>query len=92
MENKSGRHWLIQGRVQGVYYRRFAQQQASALGITGWVKNTADGGVEVYAYGTEEQLDKLLKQLRQGPNLAKVTAIDSQDIPYDSYSEFEIHY
>lgn len=85
-----GRYFLICGRVQGVYYRRFAQQQATHLNITGWVRNIASGEVEVCAYGTEQQLTTFLERLWQGPPVAKVTTIDSKNIPYTKYEHFEV--
>ena len=44
-------HVLIKGRVQGVFFRAAAQREARRLGITGWVKNRPDGGIEIMAEG-----------------------------------------
>ena len=63
----------LEGRVQGVGFRFFVQHTASALGLTGWVRNRWDGSVEVLAEGPRPSLDRLLAALRQGPRGAMVT-------------------
>ncbi len=70
------RRFLISGRVQGVFYRGSARRQAAALGLTGWVRNRADGCVELLACGDDEMLDELEKWLKIGPEYAKVTNIE----------------
>lgn len=72
------RHFLVQGRVQGVGFRWFVQQEASALGLRGWVRNTADGDVEVLAAGTDEQLQQLDACLRRGSRGSRVDRIEAQ--------------
>ena len=62
----------VSGRVQGVWYRAFAQEKARELGISGYAKNLPDGRVEVLACGSDNALEKLRQWLRQGPSHAKV--------------------
>jgi len=50
------RRFVVRGRVQGVGFRWFVEREAHILGIAGWVRNNADGGVEVLAQGTRDQL------------------------------------
>jgi len=69
------RHYIITGRVQGVFYRASTQRQARALGLTGWVRNCSDGRVEVLACGGERQLSIFYNWLEIGPELSKVTNI-----------------
>lgn len=73
------RHYLISGRVQGVWYRASCVEQARALGLDGWVRNLADGRVEAVAQGQPEALVALESWLAQGPPLARVTAVDVED-------------
>jgi len=63
---------IITGRVQGVAYRASTSRAARTLGITGWVKNRGDGGVELEAEGPDEQIAALLAWCEQGPPAAKV--------------------
>ena len=68
-------HAIIEGRVQGVGYRYFVEENASALGITGWVRNRWDGSVEVLAEGERLLLEKLIAVMDQGPRSARVSEI-----------------
>lgn len=81
---------IVRGRVQGVWFRGWTRETARALGVTGWVRNLPDGAVEVLAHGSDEQLDRLESHLRQGPPLARVTAIESRrtdtDTPLPDFS------
>jgi acylphosphatase len=69
---------LISGRVQGVWYRASTQQQARALGITGFAHNLSDGRVEVLACGDEVALKALQDWLWQGPDHAAVSHVDCE--------------
>jgi acylphosphatase len=72
----SCRRFIVRGRVQGVGFRWFVEREAHALGISGWVRNNADGAVEVLAMGSEQQLAALKQKLQQGPRAARVDAVD----------------
>jgi acylphosphatase len=69
-------HAVIDGRVQGVGFRFFVIERALPLKITGWVRNTAEGQVEVLAEGEEQNLKHLLDALRTGPRAAYVTNVN----------------
>jgi tRNA pseudouridine55 synthase len=66
----------VYGRVQGVGYRYSVKEKAQSLGIFGYVKNLEDGSVEVLAQGREENLQKLIEELKKGPFLARVDKLD----------------
>ncbi len=68
-------HFLIQGRVQGVGFRWFVHREASELHLSGWVRNTEDGDVEVVAAGAPDDLAELRSSLRHGPRGARVDRI-----------------
>jgi acylphosphatase len=70
------RRFLVRGRVQGVGFRWFVEREAHVLGIAGWVRNNADGSVEVLAMGSREQLLGLRSRLRQGPRAARVDDVE----------------
>lgn len=68
----------IQGRVQGVWFRAWMQEEADKRGIQGWVRNRTDGTVEAMMVGTPEEVDGLLEACHNGPPLARVDKIDTQ--------------
>jgi acylphosphatase len=68
----------ISGRVQGVCYRWFTRDTAVELGLTGWVRNLPDGTVEAVVEGEKDKLEQLLGWCRRGPDLARVTGIQSE--------------
>ena len=67
---------IVDGRVQGVFFRSFVQQNARKLGVTGYVRNLSDGTVEVVAEGEKSALESLLEHVREGPLSAKVNSVD----------------
>jgi acylphosphatase len=71
-------HTVIEGRVQGVGFRYFVLENALQLGLTGWVRNSWDGNVEVTAEGERSQLEKLLAMLYRGPRSSFVTAVHTE--------------
>jgi acylphosphatase len=68
--------FVITGCVQGVGFRWYVLQAATALGLGGEVRNRADGAVVVEAEGTHEALEKLLETAREGPAMAMVRQVD----------------
>jgi len=73
------RRFLVRGRVQGVGFRWFVEREAHILGIAGWVRNNADGSVEVLAIGSRDQLLGLCSRLRAGPRAARVDDVVEVD-------------
>lgn len=71
-------HVAVRGRVQGVGFRWFVREQARALSLIGWVRNRADGSVEVLAIGDEGALRQLQALLRSGPPGARVSQVEVQ--------------
>jgi len=71
------RHYRVSGRVQHVGFRYFVYDAASREGISGWVRNLADGSVEVAAEGEAEAIDRFDRTLRQGPRGARVEAVET---------------
>jgi acylphosphatase len=73
---------IIEGRVQGVFFRYSACQQAEKLGVNGWVMNRPDGNVELVAEGAKEAIDALIGWCHHGPPGARVTNVKVIDEPY----------
>ena len=87
----SCRHYVVEGRVQGVFFRASTRDQALASGLQGWVRNLPNGCVEILACGDEPQLATLETWLRQGPPMASVKHIDiEQWNQTPDFSGFEI--
>lgn len=74
------RGFTASGRVQGVGFRASAVDAASAVGVTGWVRNRADGAVEGVAFGLPEQLAQFQQFLQRGPQFAQVEQVETHDV------------
>ena len=72
----SAARFLVSGKVQGVWFRASARDQAVSLGLRGYARNLPDGRVEVLAVGDEAAIDELAAWLRQGPPLARVDELE----------------
>lgn len=70
---------IVHGDVQGVGFRAATAQQARRENVAGWVRNLRDGSVEVEAEGTVQAIDDLIRWLRRGPSLARVTGVEIDD-------------
>ena len=92
MSGKAARRYVVQGRVQGVGFRWFVQRRATALGLTGYVRNLDEGHVEVLAVGSPKTLDQLRSELWRGPVGAGVAAVQESEAPVETFRTFEISY
>lgn len=82
---------VVTGKVQGVAFRAWTADQATSLGLRGWVRNLADGAVEVLAQGDDETALELRKRLIAGTAMARVADVQSKWIDYDKeHTAFEI--
>ena len=73
-----GVHLVIQGRVQGVGFRYYVMRRAQALGLTGWVRNTWSGDVEVEVEGDHASLEQLVDLVGHGPTSARVDSVRAE--------------
>lgn len=87
---KACRHFLVSGRVQGVYYRASACNEAQRLGLRGWVRNLADGRVEALACGEPGPLQAFEEWLWRGPAHARVENVVTQSLAAQPFDDFEI--
>ena len=83
------RHIVFHGWVQGVGFRYTAKYQASARNVTGWVRNLADGSVEMEAEGSPEAVSGLISAMEQH-SFGAVTEIETDDIPPEHDLFFDI--
>ncbi len=86
------RHLCIRvfGRVQGVAFRHYTRQKALSLGLTGFVKNLADGSVYIEASGGREAIALFTDWCRQGPPAARVQHLRSEEIRSPGLDHFSI--
>ena len=85
---------LLTGKVQGVFFRDFAKQNANKLGIYGYAKNLKKGGLEIVARGEERKLEEFIRLCKSGPMFAKVENIEREELEIepDEDNFFDIRY
>jgi acylphosphatase len=86
------RQFVVYGRVQGVGFRYFVQNEAMQLGLSGYVKNRADGTVEVRASGDSKQVEDLKGRIAEGPRWARVDRIDESETAMARRDGFRVEY
>jgi acylphosphatase len=86
-------HVWISGVVQGVGFRFFTVRKARELGLSGWVRNTPDGRVEIVAEGEEWQLKEFTKSVKIGPSHSTVTGTEIKEEKFQNEFEgFEVRF
>lgn len=90
MSQKLSIHCFVSGRVQGVWFRANTKDQATRLGLSGWVRNLPDGRVEVMACGEKEQLRQLYQWLQKGPEKARVSFVSYEELPLQDHDQFDV--
>ena len=86
-------HVVIEGKVQGVFFRANMQRVARSLDLAGWVRNLPDGRVEAVVEGAENNMAAMLDWCRQGPPYAAVRQGEVTEQPYSGdYTDFSIRY
>jgi len=88
MTERITRRLAIRGRVQGVWFRESMRQEAERLGVTGWVRNRADGGVEAVVQGSAAAVESIVAWARRGPPEAEVADVEVTPAEGD-YPRFE---
>ena len=82
---------IVSGRVQGVSYRASTAHEARRLGLVGWVKNKADGSVELEAEGPDDKVAALITWCHQGPPAAHVSEVAIEELaPAGSERDFRV--
>ena len=82
--------FIVSGKVQGVWYRKYTKEIADSMGISGYVRNLKNGNVEVVASLKKEQFNDFLEALMKGPPLAIVNNIDIEELDEKYEGGFEI--
>ena len=80
------------GRVQGVFYRQWAINQARALGVAGWIRNATDGTVEAHVIGEEDAVAGMIAAMHNGPSQARVEDVLVEPIEPEEVSGFAVRH
>ncbi|KTG16861.1 MULTISPECIES: acylphosphatase [unclassified Guyparkeria] len=83
-------HLWVSGRVQGVFFRDFTRRTALEHGLSGWVRNLADGRVEAVLEGARADVEAVTERLRHGPPQAQVEDILHQEEPPEDLKGFNV--
>ena len=81
---------IVNGKVQGVFYRASAKTMADDFDLTGWIKNNSDGSVEFECQGFEESIRKFLDWAESGPEWCRVSSFSREDLSLKEELGFEI--
>ena len=93
MDEKVRAHIVVSGRVQGVFFRFATREKAKELGVSGWVKNSAEGQVEAVFEGEKAKVEQMVKWAKSGPPGAIVNNLNLSWEEYrGEFSNFEIRY
>ena len=81
---------IVRGRVQGVFFRDSVRERARAHGVSGWICNRSDGGVEAVLEGRTDHVERVVRFCKIGPRQASVEEIDVTEEEPEGISGFEI--
>lgn len=85
------RHYIIRGRVQGVFFRDSTRRRARELGVGGWVRNRPDGSVEAVVQGDPRAVEALEQWFRDGgPPQARVDDVTVRDQSEEHHADFRV--
>lgn len=83
-------HFLVYGRVQGVFFRTAARHEAGRRGLGGWVRNTPDGCVEGMVSGEAAALAEFRQWLHRGPDMARVLKVEWEVVAEREFDGFMV--
>ena len=94
METENTRvHMIVEGTVQGVFFRFHTREMAEKLGLKGWVKNRRDGSVEAVFEGDRKKVVQMIEWCHRGPSRASVTRVHQTWEDYrGEFADFSIGY
>jgi acylphosphatase len=81
---------VVTGLVQGVWFRESCRREADRFGLAGWVRNRADGAVELEAEGPEAAVARLVAWCRLGPPAAEVARVEVDEVPVTGQRGFRV--
>ena len=84
------RRVVVNGHVQGVFFRDSVRRLAQQRGVSGWVANSPDGAVEAVFEGEPEAVERLVELCREGPRGAQVESVDVTDEEPEGLTRFDV--
>jgi acylphosphatase len=81
---------VIEGRVQGVGYRAFVEDEAAIRGLAGWVRNLRNGAVEMVLSGSAADIEDMIAACRKGPRFASVTHVETSPVADEGWRDFTV--
>ena len=84
------RHVEVSGRVQGVFFRAWTEEQAERLKVNGWIRNCANGSVEAHLEGEEGSVNWLIDLIGDGPPSARVANVRVREAELEGSTAFEV--
>lgn len=86
-------HVIIEGKVQGVFFREYTRREAVKAGVTGWVRNKSDGTVEAIVSGPSSKVEHMQKWFAEGSPHSTVLHVSVETInPSDTFQDFTIRF
>ena len=83
---------VVIGKVQGVFFRKFAVSAAVKSGVRGFVRNASDGSVVIEASGEDVAIDKMIAWCHEGSPYGRVDKVHVTDLAYHEYDDFSVKY
>ena len=88
---KRAARFIVQGTVQGIFFRQFVKEHAEKLGIVGFVRNLTGGDVEILAEGEIEKIERLSRLVKKGPEHAQIRHVQIEERKFsDEFKDFQI--
>ena len=88
---KRAARFIVQGTVQGIFFRQFVKEHADNLGIVGFVRNLTGGDVEILAEGEIEKIERLSKFVKKGPEHSQIRHVQIEERKFsDEFKDFQI--
>jgi acylphosphatase len=86
-------HVIVEGKVQGVYFRTYAQAEAQKIGVAGWVRNRPDGNVEAALEGESDKVDMMIEWCKTGSPMSQISRVlVAEEKPLNEKGTFNIRY
>jgi len=88
---KKAARFIVQGTVQGIFFRQFVKEHADKLKLTGFVRNLTGGDVEILAEGEADQIERLARIVKKGPEHSQIRHVQIEERKWsDEFKDFKI--